>query len=329
MYHRFLQALSIVTLSLFSISAFAQSEPAAQTGEIKQFTLYPARSIIRLDPGATQTLTYTYKTNDQVSGDYSVSILPIIPNGERGGVEIMPPTQVVTGQNIPDWSSISPRTFSLAAGGEQRIDLKITVPASAEPGGFYATLLVRREGSGTINGAQIDTYLGTNILLTVNGTVSESAKVESFKTDRFYYGNSPVHFEFRVKNNGSVHIAPTGTVTMKRLFGTSHEAVALDALNVLPTAIRSIPIDWYPGRQLAEDGSIRTSARLPWFGIYRAELSSSYGDANLPLTATSGWFLVMAPRTWAALLVLVALILAATVFRKPVRRALHRLTADR
>ena len=108
------------------------------------------------------------------------------------------------------------------------------------------------------------------------GDVEEQAAVESFNVGEFDAG-SPVPFELRVKNQGSVHIRPAGFVTINDTFGNKVADVKIDERNVFPGAIRKIDAAWdKPG----------------FIGRYTANALMYYGDTNQQLTASTTFWII-------------------------------------
>jgi len=53
--------------------------------------------------------------------------------------------------------------------------------------------------------------------------------------------------ETRVENTGNVHFKPTGTLTIKNMFGSEVTTINLTSQNVLPDSIRQLINEWDPG----------------------------------------------------------------------------------
>ena len=75
---------------------------------------------------------------------------------------------------------------------------------------------------------------------------------------RFPAQSLPKSFEIAYKNDGSVHVVPYGTISIRNIFGTEIAQVPVDAYFALPDSVRYQEINW-AGKKFA-------------FGYYTAEL---------------------------------------------------------
>ena len=116
----------------------------------------------------------------------------------------------------------------------------------------------------------------------MSGDITEEISVASFEAgeleeedgaqefdEKSFFENGPVTFETRFQNDGNVHLAPTGTITIKNMFGSVVETLQLDQQNVLPDSVRRTLATWDPGFSV---------------GKYTAELSATAGDAAISLS---------------------------------------------
>src|SRR5438046_10551227 len=67
----------------------------------------------------------------------------------------------------------------------------------------------------------------------------------------------------RLRNDGTVHLKPSGSITVRNIFGEEVARVALPEWNVLPGAVRKF-------EATAGDGY--------WLGRYTAEIDATYGQ---------------------------------------------------
>jgi len=158
--------------------------------------------------------------------------------------------------------------------------VSIAVPANAEPGGHFGVVrftAVPPELEGT--GVALSASVGTLILLKVSGQIKDQLSLTEFGVTRqgkpgpwFEYG--PLDFLVRVKNDGSVHEKPQGSVKITNMFGRQVANLKVNDKggNVLPDSIRRFELAW-------------SEKRL--FGRYTAKLSLTYaGNKKLDSTLT-------------------------------------------
>jgi hypothetical protein len=163
------------------------------------------------------------------------------------------------------------------------VPVTIDVPANAEPGGHYGVIqLTGKAPNVSGSGVALSASIGVLVLLTVNGTVvqhlspvdvtiSHNNKAGNF----FEYG--PLTFAERIKNDGNLHEAPSGNITITNLFGGKPIVIGVNGArgNILPDSIRKFSQDY---------------AKTSLFGYFTIKGSLTY-DTNktIVLPATSFW----------------------------------------
>lgn len=284
----------------------------AQTPSPRTVAVIPPSFELFANPGDSISDKLRVRNDSAVETKYSVLVEDFRAVGEEGQVDLID-DQSSTTYSAASWVSPSPKNFTLKPGAEIEIPFTINIPKDAEPGGHYCSILIKMGGEASLEGtgATVSSRVGSLILLRVSGNVKEEASVESFKSDKSYYQGSPVNFELRVKDNGSNHIRPKGTIVITNLFGQKITELPLNGLNVLPGAIRKMDTRWEFTSSLANR--------------FTATLVATYGQQNKPLSATTSFTIFpkyLAIISGAVLLVIILLILG----RKKVKRILHNLT---
>lgn len=209
--------------------------------------------------------------------------------GEEGSVSL---TEEETSFSLASWITPGWSEFDLPAKGNINFPFEIKVPLNAEPGGHFGSLVFKIGGlMPGQTGAALAQELGALVLLQVSGNVREEASLESFQTPKSFWEYGPVTFEARVSNKGNVHAKPLGSVAISDLFGRHVATVAIEGRNVLPGAVRRLPIVWEK-RNLV--------------GRYAATLSLGYGTKGQALVATTTFWVLPYRVGGAALAVLLA-----------------------
>ena len=152
------------------------------------------------------------------------------------------------------WLKLEPTDFILQPNKEQTVEVEITPPENAEPGGHYATIyfqpLIPEEVLSKGNSI-ISSRIGVLAFLLVKGDMIEKASLENLYFDEFsQYGPSVI--SYAVKNEGNVHIVPAGGFKIIGIFGRE---MRIDLKNnvVLPGTSRNFEIQtaqklFLPGR---------------------------------------------------------------------------------
>ncbi len=166
----------------------------------------------------------------------------------------------------------------------------INVPANAEPGGHYGTILASiTNAQNGASGVGVASKVGALLLMQVAGNAKEAMSIASFTAPHFSeYG--PVTITSRLQNTGSVHLKPFGFILVQNMWGHEVAKIPLDQKNVLPGSIRRIDTP-FGGKWL--------------FGKYTATLTAIYGSQNEPLSYVTSFWVI----PWKALLAVVVGIL--------------------
>jgi len=264
-------AASLFVLALSVPLVFGQTE---QQVEQVTLSLSPQTFDISANPGETIKNSFKIVNGSDEAITLDATIKNFTVNGEEGGVTL---TEEATNWSVSDWVNVSPTKSTIDARGSQVYDFVINVPTSAEPGSHFGAIILKSE-SVQIDpvGPSVSQEIGPLILIKVAGDVTEEASIASFGSTQAVWTRGPVELETRVENTGNVHFKPTGTITIKNMFGSEVTTINLQEQNVLPDSIRRLVDEWDPG--------------VFAFGRYTADLSLVYGDQDVILTSSTSFF---------------------------------------
>jgi hypothetical protein len=223
------------------------------TGTVDQgdFVVGPGRAEIEVRPGQSVVLemSITNRISDGRRFELVVEDIAGSEDGSRAvnflGADRGPYT-------VKDYITFPDNYLALDLGERARIPVTISIPADAEPGGYYGGVLVSTvkddgvdEGAGTAR-SPIVARIGTLFFITVPGDIVKSGKTESLSMvgDSLWYEKGPVNFSILYENTGSVHLNPYGELRIKNLFGEEVGYVELEPWFVLPKSLRSRDIAW-------------------------------------------------------------------------------------
>lgn len=199
------------------------------------------------------------------------------PQGEEGAIDL---TTDDTTYSLAKWISVEPAEVVIPANKTQDFKVTINVPANAEPGSrfgsvVFGTVPPETEGSG----ASVSQEIAPVILVTVAGDLVESAEIVDFYSLKSIWSNEPeAVLQARINNNGNVHFKPTGVINIKDTFGKEVAKVSLGEQNVLPDSIRKIDARW------PLDGVK--------FGKYKAELTVVYGENDEIIKSETSFYII-------------------------------------
>lgn len=203
-----------------------------------------------------------------------MEVQDFVAAGENGEVLIKEGEN--TSYSLAKWVTLLPETFTIPAQSSQMVEFTVRIPADAEPGGHYGSVLATISGSSSGNGVGINMKVGSLLLLDVAGQVSENLGVSDFQAPAFSE-NGPDSLSARFTNDGTVHLKPRGFVLVKNMFGTEVAKIDLPQLNVLPQSTRKVDIPLKLDNQ---------------FGRYEATLAAIYGAANEPISAVTVYWVI-------------------------------------
>lgn len=220
-------------------------------------------------------------------------------------------------EDLAAWISLSKGPFAVQPGDRVEIPVEIKVPAEADPGGHYATILFSPQDPNLAGGGQvgIGQKIGTLILVRVQGDINESGAIAEFATAgaKSTLSRLPIEMFARFGNAGNVHLRPTGTVTVRNVLGGTSAVLRVNTSQgaVLPQSIRRFDVAWEK-RALQEErsgffGEIGNEWKNFAFGPYSADLELTYGLANDKKVAATIRFWVF---PWRIILLVVLIIIA-------------------
>jgi len=239
-----------------------------------QFSLgiAPLTFEITANPGdIVENYLKVYNPSPDTSVQIEMVIEDIAPTGEAGHV-IVEPAETET-YSLARWIETEPKEFSLAPREEKFVKFTINIPENAEPGGHYGTVIAGAKlvAGPRATGAAILPRVGSLVLLTVPGVMREELIVKEFIAPN-YSEFGPIPFTIRFENTGTVHVKPTGYITVTNWLGQKVANIEFPSHNVLPRAVRKF----------------ETSLPQKWLfaGRYTATLTGNYGLSNVSLTPT-------------------------------------------
>ncbi len=149
---------------------------------------------------------------------------------------------------LSTWISFTQPKIALAPSQVVDFSYTIKIPIDAEPGGHYGVLFFSTQApSASQSGSQvsISSMIGCLHLLRIEGAITESAALESFKFPKIVF-KSPVNFTTRVANLGNIHIKPVGEIQIDDYFGTFHQSIEFNESrgNILPASVRAFDNSW-------------------------------------------------------------------------------------
>lgn len=253
-------------------------------------------------------------TNDGKSAQtYYVSVQSFVPTGEDGEQQYLDEADL---KGLPSWFRFNQESYPLAPGETAEIPYSIIAPQDAEPGGHYATVFFSTNPEAANDRTAINLAAKTGIvfLVKVGGDVKESANIESFNVNQTVFNHLPAMMSLRIRNTGSVHFRPVGTLTVRNMWGGIVARVPANPKKaaVLPNSIRRLDTWWTKSTDIAKGGfmaGLTNEWRNFALGRYTAMVDVKYGSQNTSLEARTVSFWVLPWHMGLILLVLLAALL--------------------
>lgn len=238
----------------------------------------PARQSLSADPGKTISFAVRYYNTSVEAIPGTFKVADFIVSDNQGTPSFLEgPTVLSDRFSASKWVSLSTEKGTIAPSGMVTVNGTVKIPSDAAPGGKYFAVFFEPDtntasatGTSQEESSSVTLRLAGLVYLKVNGPISESASVTKFSAANFSeYG--PINIITEIKNNGDYHITPSGTITVKDMFGSEVAKTQLEELNVFPDASRvftsKVGEKWMIGR-------------------FTADLNAIYGDTGKALAAT-------------------------------------------
>lgn len=169
--------------------------------------------------------------------------------------------------SLKDWLFPDRENFVLEHGQRAHFNIRIKVPESAEPGGYYAAVFVASQPEpGSQAEVKVISRVGSLFFVRVRGEVKESGYLEDFSIPKSYYQKGPIEFSLLSQNTGNVHLVPYGIIEIKNLLGRKVDQTELEPWFVMPESSRIRKVAWDKGHL---------------FGVYQATAKINRGYGNM------------------------------------------------
>ncbi len=253
--------------------------------QAQALTASPIKVELNTDPGKTTTSQFKLYNEGKTTETFYILAQNFEAKGEDGTPTLVSGTDGLAGWIEPINSvTIGPKEY-------KTIPLAITVPKSAEPGGYFAAILsstVPPVSKGNQN-VLLEGQVGTLVLLQVNGDFQQGAHILEFGTSSksSWFTSLPVEFYYRFQNAGASYEKPIGDLQIKNIFGGTTKTIPTnsDRGNVLPKSIRRFTTTWFGAEENGKfPKGFFNQVRYEWnnfaLGRYTANLNLIYGNST-------------------------------------------------
>jgi len=245
---------------------------------------------------------------------YYLDVIEFTARDEGGEPQFIP-----TGESTADyleWFTFDSEVVVVPAESAADIPFEVRVPQDVTSGGYYAAITVSPAPEDVVasNGAIIEAKTAVLVLLTVAGETTEKASLLDFtsETPAALLSTLDIDFQYRVQNQGNVHILPAGEVVVTDFLGREISRVDANQSGgrVLPGSTRTYRGSISSGEHASWYELVNYQAQHFSIGPVTALLNVSYGDGDDMVNAEFTfwlfpWQLILTVFAAAALLLIV------------------------
>lgn len=329
------------SLVLFGMFFFVSSVSAQTTDAGLRLITSPLPINIVTEPGKTVQTELKVKNGGTQTETLQINLMKFKAYEESGKPQLMEREET---DDFLNWVTFSETTFTLAPDEWKTVTATFTVPETAAFGYYYAFVFSRAEDPTERESNQTALVGGTAVLVLLEARVPDAKRevtVTEFFANKRFYEFLPATFTVKLKNTGSVHIAPRGNIFIDS--GSSKDIAILEVNsekgNILPESSRAFDAAWDDGfpRYInkIEDGKVVldetnhpvTELKWDWndasklrFGKYTAKLLLIYDDGthDVPIEGQLTFWVV----PWR---IVIALIVIALFFFIGIRSTLQKI----
>jgi hypothetical protein len=210
--------------------------------------------------------------------------------------------------SIINWLEIEKNEQIISPGSFGVYNFKLNIPKNAEPGSHYGAIVFSTVKDPTIigSGAYVMQEIGSLILIKIPGNAYESAELISFKPEEQLFKQDHIKLLAHISNTGNIHIKPYGYIAIYNLLGQKVKTVEVSGRNILPGSKRLFDSEF----------------KFNGFGIYTAELTLLYSGGGKIIHGKTTFLVLNLVRNAPLIIVFVAFLLFALLFRKRLRKAI-------
>jgi hypothetical protein len=217
------------------------------------FVVGPGKTELIINPGESKTteIVVTNRTGELREFNFEIE--------DTAGSNNLETPIVLLGSDrgpytLKDYIKLPKMSIDLENNQRARIPVTITVPADAEAGGRYGSVLVttvskdavKGTPGGTAPASAIISRLATLFFVTVPGDTEVAGELKSVSTvgDKKVFSEGPIGLQILYENTGDLHLSPYGELRIYNFIGEEVGYVELDPWFAMPQSLRAREIEW-------------------------------------------------------------------------------------
>ena len=225
--------------------------------------------------------------------DYDITVYPQVVNftaqGESGRVNLLPVLEPErNGHSLAEWIDLSSAGILVPSQKTVSLPFSVSLPTDASPGSHHAAILVgTRPPASTDSSSKVQTaqFVTALVFLRVEGDVSESGSVRSFRSLNSIIQTAEASFELRFENTGNVDLQPQGDITIYNMWGEVRGSIPINQQtnygNVVANSIRQFLFSWKGENSFFD------------IGRYKAVVTLGFGEETKSFVNSSTYFWIV------------------------------------
>jgi len=277
---------------------------------VSAFALAPSSLDLTAERGETISSSITILNTQENDQEYFLDLMGFRSKDDSGAPEFYSSDNGTS--ELTEWILFEEDSLIVPALSSSEVFFKVVVPDDIAAGGYFAAITVSPAPADVVatNGAIIEAKTAALVLLTVTGETNEQLELLDFVNNDDIYALPQQVFVYRVQNQGNVHVTPTGTITLKGIFGQTIETIDANSVDgrVLPGSTRRFEVtqdyritSWYD--------TVAFQLRHLTIGPVTATLDLTYGESG---SIQSSLAFLMIP--WQLLITIIGLLMALCLF---------------
>src|SRR3989344_6579314 len=246
---------------LIFFSLFIATAPA------RAFEISPVKSLLTIDPGASQTIIVKIKNTEKNNLTFKLNVLGMMQD-ENGLPIFSRGTDVAENWVYPENNSANRKS-----GETKSINFIIKIPADAVSGSYYLGLAVEPVLEKN-DQASLTTRLVSLLTLQVKGTVQESVLIEKWAPVNAMADKKIWKFDLNLKNDGTIEVTMRAAAAIRNWRGEEIFSEPIVLGNKFLAGSK---------RVLHPEIILKNGIGLP--GLYSAQIKINYGLTNQTVSA--------------------------------------------
>jgi hypothetical protein len=214
---------------------------------VGDFTVGPARLLLEIPAGEERVVELQLTNREGQMAAFDLSTEDFDADPERQGTPTFYSSDMEGSFPARTW--IEPELDRLELRHAERAFIRVTVrvPADAEPGDHQAAVIVTRDvESQPVSGFTIVSRVAALFIITVPGDIVQEGYVDNLRPRHYINWFFPVNLELSARNQGTVHMIPTGSIQIRNIFGITVDDLLVNDWVILRNSSRVRDFDWRP-----------------------------------------------------------------------------------